>query len=54
MVAIWLGIPLAITGAFVGCGNILIGRGKETAGLVMAAVPLILLAAAAAWAWFFG
>jgi hypothetical protein len=54
MAAIWLGIPSAITGAFAGFGYLRIRRGNESAGIMVVAMPLMLLAGAAAWARFFG
>jgi hypothetical protein len=54
MVGIWLGAPLAITAAFVAFGGNLVRRGRETVGRALVAFPLVLLAAAAVWAWFFG
>ena len=54
MMAIWIGIPLAITGTLVGLGALMVRRGDEKAGSWLTAAPLGLLALAAIWAWSFG
>jgi hypothetical protein len=54
MLAIWLGIPFAITGALVGLGSYLLKRGSDSVGSTLIMSPLALLAAAAVWAWNFG
>ena len=54
MLAIWLGIPFAITGILVRLGSYFLKRGRDSVGSTLIMSPLALLAAAAVWAWNFG
>ena len=53
MLLIWLGIPLLITGALASLGTYCRKRGNDKLGSTLIAMPLVLLAILAIFAWFF-
>ncbi len=54
MAAIWLMLPLLITGAFVLTGNYLIRAGRRSAGMKVLSVPLVVLGVLAIGMFLFG